>query len=453
MQSSNNTSGRPQINLEEIQELLESGTFQQIRRTINSLAPVEIARLLASSPPPSRKILWGLVKPEYTGDVIEELSPDIQQQFLEGMETRDLVQLTEGMDADDIVDILQNLPEQVTQEILQAMTQRDRDRIAMVLPYPEDTAGGLTNPDTVTVRPRFTLDVVLRYLRRRPELPPGTDCLYVVNRNDEYLGLLPLTTLLTADTSTPVRDIMSTQPSPIPAHLSELEVAKLFEEHDWVSAPVVDQQGRLIGRITIDDVVDVITENADQSFMRIAGLNEEQDTFATVRRTVPRRAVWLGANLLTAVLSSLMISLFQDTLDRVVALAILMPIVASMGGVAGSQTLTVVIRGMTLGQIGRHNLRWLLRRECLVGLLNGTLAAAAVGILAAFWFGDTTLGLVLGIAMIVNLFTAALAGTYLPVLLKSCGVDPALAGGWTLTTVTDVVGFCSFLGLATWFLS
>lgn len=437
--------------LGQIQQLLGSGTFTQVRQIINALTPVEIARLIESTPPPSRRLLWELIDREATGEVIEELPLDVQTQFLRRMNTRDLVQLTEGLEADDIVDILQNLPEQITAEVLQAMSERDRERVAKIIDFDEDTAGGLTNPDTITVRPRFTLDVVLRYLRRHAELPASTDALYVVDKADHYLGTLPLAKLLTTDPNVTVGEVMLTSVEPIPATMPEREVAKLFEQHDWVSAPVVDNQGKLIGRITIDDVVDVIRENADHALMSLAGLDEEEDTFATVARTAPRRAVWLGINLLTAILASSVINIFQDTLEKVVALAVLMPIVASMGGVAGSQTLTVVIRGMALGHIGRSNLRWLLSRECWVGLINGCIWAAVMATIAGLWFGDPIIALIIAMAMVINLLTAAIAGALLPVILKRCRIDPALAGGVTLTTLTDVVGFFAFLGLATHF--
>lgn len=451
-----NPSGTDQRNspgqaLDSIHQWLESGTRRQLRLSLNALAPVEIARLIEASPPPSRRILWELIDRESAGEVLEELPFEIQNSFLRGMNTQDLVQLTEGLDADDIADILQNLPEQLTSEVLQAMSARDRERVSSILQYAEDTAGGLTNTDVITVRPRFSLDVVLRYLRRHNELPPSTDNLYVVNKQDEYLGTLPIAKLLTTDPAVTVREVMVTDLEPIPADLSEEEVAKLFEQHDWVSAPVVDDAGKLIGRITIDDVVDVIRENADHSLMSLAGLDDEEDTFATVLRTAPRRAIWLGVNLLAALCAANVVNLFQDTIEKVVALAVLMPIVASMGGVAGSQTLTVVIRSISLGQIGRGNLRWLLSRECWVGLINGTIWASVMALIAGVWFNDATIALIIGAAMVINLLTAAFAGALLPVFLKSCRIDPALAGGVTLTTVTDVVGFFAFLGLATYF--
>lgn len=440
-----------QNQLGRIQELLESGTFKQVRRMLNGLKPVEIARIIASSPPPSRSIIWELIDNEINGEVLEELPTDIQSQFIREMDTESLVEMTEGLETDDVVDILQQLPDQVIQEVLAAMSSQDRDRIETVLVYDEDTAGGLTNPDTITVRPRFTLDVVLRYLRRHDELPSATDSLIVVNRKDDFLGLLPLAKLLTSDPSTTVREVMVTDANAIPANMPDTEVAKLFEQHDWVSAPVVNEQGKLLGRITIDDVVDVIREGADHSLMSMAGLDEDEDTFATATRSIPRRAVWLGINLFTAILASSVINLFQDTIDKVVALAVLMPIVASMGGVAGSQTLTVVIRGMALGQIGRSNLTWLMSREFRVGLINGCLWAMIMALVTAWWFNDIGIALIIAAAMVINLLTAVLAGAGLPVLLKSLKIDPALAGSVTLTTITDVVGFLSFLGLATFF--
>ncbi|TQV80169.1 magnesium transporter [Exilibacterium tricleocarpae] len=440
-----------QAQLGELYEALDSGTFKQVRRMLNGLTPVKIAHLLESSPPQTRRALWRLVDREIEGEVLQELSDDVQSQFLRHMDTQEVVEITEGMDTDDIADILQQLPDQVIQEVLSAMSDQDRRRVESVLTYAEDTAGGLMNTDTITVRPRLTLDVVLRYLRRHDEIPESTDSLIVVNRQDEFLGLLPLGKLLTTDPGVTVREIMDTEAEAIPATLADSEVASLFERHDWVSAPVVDAGGKLLGRITIDDVVDVIREDADHSLMSLAGLDEEEDTFAPLMRTTPRRAIWLGVNLITAIIASAVINIFEETIDKVVALAILMPIVASMGGVAGSQTLTVVIRGMALGQIGRNNLRWLLSREFSAGMINGLLWALVMGVVVSVWFEDYTIAVIIAAAMVINILTAALAGALLPVLLKSVKVDPALAGGVALTTVTDVVGFLAFLGLATYF--
>jgi magnesium transporter len=438
-----------QTQLGEINDALESGTFKQVRRMLNGLQPAEIAHLIESSPPASRRVLWRLVDNE--GDVLQELPDEIQAQFLKRMDTAEVVELTESLATDDAADILQQLPDQVIREVLSAMSARDRLRVESVLSYDEETAGGLMNTDTITVRPRLTLDVVLRFLRRHEEIPASTDNLIVVNRRDQFVGLLPLSKLLTSPPSITVREIMLTDVDPIDADLADNEVANLFERNDWISAPVVDKDGKLLGRITIDDVVDVIREDADHSLMSLAGLDEEEDTFAPVPLATPRRAIWLGVNMIATIIAAAVISTFQETIEKVVALAVLMPIVASMGGVAGSQTLTVMIRGIALGQIGKNNIGWLLSREFWISVINGVLLAVAMGILVALWFNDMKIAMIIGAAIIINLLTAAVAGTLIPITLKSLNIDPALAGGVALITITDVVGFFAFLGLATHF--
>jgi len=430
---------------------IDSGTVNQVRHILNNLSPPDIAHQLETAPPRMRHVLWELVDSDINGEVLQELSDDIQLEFLKQMDGAEVASITEGLDVDDIVDILQQLPDRVIPEVLQAMSVQDRQRVESVLTYNEDTAGGLMDTEVVTVRPDITIDVVLRYLRRFEELPDVTDNLFVVSRNDTFLGVLPLSKLLTSGLNTTVREVMNTEVEAIHVNLTDSEVAQLFQRQDLVSAAVIDDKHRLVGRITIDDVVDVIVEDADHSLLALAGLSDTEDTFSSVTRTTPRRALWLGVNLLTAILASAAISMFEATLEKVVALAILMPIVASMGGVAGSQTLTVVIRGMALGQIERSNLKWLLSKEFAVGALNGMLWATVMGVIVSLWFGDWTIALVIAIAMAINLMAAALAGTLLPVMLRAMHIDPALAGSVILTTVTDIVGFVSFLGLATVF--
>ncbi|MFK4752153.1 MULTISPECIES: magnesium transporter [Oceanospirillaceae] len=436
--------------LHSLNEALESGAMTRVRRIINSgLAPVDVAHLIESSPPKARKIIWELVDKEIEGEVLQYLAIDIQSQFLSDMSAEEVVDATADLDSDDIADMLQQLPEQVTQEILSSMDHQDRARVEAILGYPEDSAGGLMNTDTITIRPDITLDVVLRYLRRHQSLPDMTDNLLVVNRQNEFIGALPIRKLLVSDPLQTVREVMSTGSTVIQATQHETEVAKLFERHDLVSAPVVDANGMLLGRITIDDVVDVIRETADHSLMSMAGLDEDEDTFAPALKTARRRAVWLGINLITAFIASAVIGLFDKTIEAVVALAVLMPIVASMGGIAGSQVLTLVIRGQALGHLSGANFRWLFNRELLVAALNGVLWAIVIAILAWVWFGDPRLSLIMAAAIMINLMAAAVAGASLPQILKARGIDPALAGGVILTTVTDVVGFMSFLGLAT----
>ena len=442
---------RTQAQLDELSKALSSGTFVNVRHMLNALPAPEIAMLLESSPPPTRAVLWQLVDDEDEGEILQELSDELAAEFLRGMDAEEVAAATEGLEPDDVADILQRLPEKVLQEVLDAMSQQDRARVEQVLDYPEHTAGGLMNTDTITVRARHTADVVLRYLRRHEEIPAMTDSLLVVNRDDQLLGVLPLRELLTSDPGATVREIMQTDVEAIPADMDATEVTQLFERNGWVSGPVVDDTGRLLGRITIDDVVDVIREDADHSLMSMAGLDEDEDTFAPVFKTTPRRAVWLGINLVTAFIAASVINLFQGTIDKVVALAVLMPIVASMGGIAGTQTLTVMVRGIALGQIGVSNQSWLINREFVVGLLNGMLWSLVVALAASVWFADWLIGAIIAAAMVINLVTAGVAGTVIPLIMKRYDIDPALAGGVVLTTVTDVVGFMSFLGLATIF--
>ena len=436
---------------QEVADLLQSGTFQHARHMLKVLAAEETAHLIESSPPPSRQILWALVDEERRSDVLPFLGDELQTQFVLAMENAELVALSTELETDDMVDILQQLPDRLTREVLQAMTTQDRQRVTSALSYPENTAGGLMNTDTITVRARHSIDVVLRYLRRHDEIPDMTDNLYVVNRSDEFIGILPLAKILVSDPNKTVRDIMLSDVKAIPVDMPDDEVARRFERKDWVSAPVVNEDGKLLGRITIDDIVDVIREDADHSLMSMAGLDEEEDTFSPVIKTTPRRALWLGLNLITAFIAAAVINLFQDSIDKVVALAILMPIVASMGGVAGTQTLTIVVRGLAIGHIKAHNQRWLIIRELAVGVINALLWAAVVAVAAALWFDDIILGGIIAAAMIINLITAALAGAILPLALNKANIDPALAGSVALTTITDVVGFMSFLGLATIF--
>lgn len=440
--------------LQTVADSLESGATMQIRYLLNGALPAQdVARLLESSPPRERKLLWDLINHDNQGDVLQYVSEEISVQFMKSMDTERLLAVSEHFDNDDLADILQQLPETLVKEVLASMTAQNRARMESLMSYSEDSAGGLMNTDTITIRPNITIDIVFRFLRRHNELPEMTDNLLVVSRSDRFLGILPLRKLLVADTDTTVRDIMETDCDVIFAHQTATEVAELFEKMDLVSAPVIDPDSKkLLGRITIDDVVDVIRDEAEHSMLSMAGLDDDEDTFAPIMHTTRRRAVWLGINLITAFIASYVIGLFQDTLDKVVALAILMPIVASMGGIAGSQVLTLVIRGIALNQIGSSNARWLLNREVIVGLINGLIWATVIAMLTVVWFDDIQIAYVIAGAIVINLLFAALTGTLLPIALKKLGIDPALAGSVILTTVTDVVGFLSFLGLATLFL-
>ena len=435
----------------ELSQAIDRGSLSQVRQMMKTLPTAGIAHLVESSPPKTRSVLWQLIDKESEGEVIQYLNEDLQSEILSELDAKEVVELTEGFETDDLADILQQLPLKVAQEVLEAMDQQDRQRVEQILSYDEATAGGLMNTDSITVRRNHTVELVLRYLRRHETLPEMTDNILVVNREDELLGILPLKEVLVSDPNTSVREVMCKDINAIPVDMEATKVAQLFEQHDWVSAPVIDRHGKLLGRITIDDVVDVIRDTAEHSLMSMAGLDEEDDTFAPVLKTARRRALWLGVNLFTAVFASLVIYIFQETIDEVVYLAILMPIVANMGGVAGTQTLTLVIRSMALGHISPSNSRWLLIRELGVATINGIIWASLISVIAFIWYQDTRISYIIAGATMINLIIAALAGAYLPIFLKKINVDPALAGSVALTTVTDSIGFFTFLGLAKMF--
>ncbi len=440
------------VSLDLLQDKLDSGRMRSARIMVNSLHPAEVARLLESLPLKDRAVLWEIVNADIEGDVLVELAEEVRDGLIEGMGTEDLIAATEGMEVDDLADLLADLPESITREVLQSLDKQDHERLQQVLAYDEESAGGLMNVDIVTVRPDVTLEVVARYLRLVGEIPDGTDSIFVVSRDNSYIGSLFLSRLLTQDPEEMVANVMSTEVMPIPAHTPSTQVVWEFENRDLLSAPVVDDDFRVLGRITVDDVVDVIRDEAEHSLMSAAGLDEEEDMFAPVVKSATRRALWLGVNLCTAFLAAAVVDLFQTTLDKIVLLAVLMPVVPSMGGVAGSQSLTIITRAIALGQIHRKNASGILRKELLVGILNGFGWAIVVALFTFLWFHDWRIGGIIGAAMIINLVVAALAGFSIPLILKQLRVDPALAGGVVLTTVTDVIGYMAFLGLGAVFL-
>ena len=442
-----------QTKLELLREALDSGTLNTARRMLQALHPAEIGDILESLPQEKRNFVWELVDLDSEGDVLLEVNDEVRAGLIQEMGAAEIVAATDGMEVDDLADIIADFPEAVTQQVLRSMDQRDRERLESVMVYAEDTAGGLTNTDTITVRTDVTIEVVIRYLRLRGEIPEHTDSLFVVNRFDEYLGQVDLTELLTKDQDCTVAEVMRTDVEAIKADVPAGTVAKMFEDLDLISAPVVDDKGRLLGRITVDDVLDVIREEAEHSLMSMAGLDEDEDMFAPVFISARRRAVWLGANLLTAFLAAWVVDRFEATLEKTVILAVLMGVVASMGGIAGSQTLTLVIRGIALGQVEKSNARFVLTKEIAVGFLNGLAWAAVVASVVVLWFGRWDIAAVIAAATTINLLVAALAGVSIPLALKRAGVDPALAGPVMLTTITDVVGFVAFLGLAAAFLT
>ena len=440
------------LKLDAITESLNSGAMLKAKLILNGLHPAEIARLLESSPTRQRRLIWEMLDHENDGEVLLEVGEEVRNNLMESMDEESLLAATKGLDVDDLADLLDELPDTVVQQALKGMDYQYRTRLEGVMNYDEDTAGGLMNTDTITIRPDVTLDVVLKYLRLRKEIPKNTDNIIVVDRYNHYLGTLAVTNLLCAEPEKTVLESMNKDYISIKSDAFASDVVNIFEDRDLVSAPVVDKNNILIGRITIDDVVDVIREESESTVLNMAGLTDEEDIFAPVLPSARRRAIWLGINLITALIASGVISLFQDTIEKVVALAVLMPIVASMGGIAGSQTLTLVIRGIALGNISSANSKSLLIKEILIGLLNSLLWASVIGVLSSYWFNNYLIGVVIGIAMVANLGFAALSGVVIPIILKKIGVDPALAGGVLLTTVTDVIGFFSFLALGTLFL-
>lgn len=434
-----------------LSDALDSGRLGPVRRLVNILSPAEIGNLLESLPVTKRNIVWGLVDPEDDGEVLVHVGEDVRESLIAEMDQDEIIAAVEDLDLDDLAELMDDLPDTVTEVVLKSMDRDHRERLEQALSYPEDSAGRLMNTDVITVRADATIDVVLRYLRLRGEMPENTDHLYVVSRRNQYMGRISVSDLLTKEPSTAINELINDEQPGIPLHMSDSEVATQFSDHDWISAPVVDANNVLLGRITIDDVVDIIRADAEHQALSAVGLDEDEDLFSPVPRAAKRRALWLGVNLATAFLASFVIGRFEGTLQKIIPLAILMPIVASMGGVAATQTLTLMVRGIALGQVGFGNLKALFNKEVLVGLINGCVWAIVVAIIAGFWF-EPKIGLVIGLAMVINLVVAAMSGVLVPLLLKRMDIDPALAGGVVVTTVTDVMGFVVFLGLGSWLL-
>src|SRR5688500_8175947 len=374
--------------LKVLSQALNSGRLGPVRRLVNTLSPAEIGNLLESLPVAKRGIVWGLVDPEDDGEVLVHVGDDVRESLLAEMDPDEIVAAVEDLDIDDLAELAEDLPDTVIEEVLKSMDRENRERLEQVLSYGEDTAGRLMNPDVITVRTDVTVDVVLRYLRLRGEIPEHTDHLFVVSRRHQYLGRVALASLLTRDASTPINELIDDEQPAIQVDTPAGEVASQFSDYDWVSAPVVDENNILLGRITVDDVVDIIRDQAEHQALGAAGLDEDEDLFSPVPRAARRRAIWLGINLATAFLASWVIGRFEGTLERIVALAVLMPVVASMGGVAGKATLSLMVRGLALGQVGTGNLRALLSKEVLVGALNGVAWAIVVGAVSALWFSD-----------------------------------------------------------------
>lgn len=432
---------------------MDENDDEAIQKILTNTSAAEIARLTESLPQKDRLTLWPFVPTNVRAKVLLELHQDLRRSLIAHTDEAELTASLSAVQMDELADIDSDLPITVISAMVQAMDSQRRERYELVKHYPDESAGGLMDVDITAVRADVSLKAALRYLRRLRQregsLPDHLDSLMVVDRNNVLLGVVPLSQIVSNDLSISVREVMSTEVTSFTPLVSASNVAQAFKDKDLLSAPVVDEQHKLIGRITVDDVIDVIQDEADKEVFSRAGLDSHPDMFAPILKSSGRRAIWLGINLLTAFLAAWVIGLFETSIEKIVALAVLMPVVASMGGVAGSQTLTLVTRGLALNQINRKNMAKLIGHEFSIGALNGMLWAGVVGMIAFQWFGDWQLGIVFGAAMIIVLIAGVLAGTTIPPLLKKMGIDPALAGGVVLTTVTDVVGFFAFLGLAT----
>ena len=427
---------------------LEHGAASELRDIIHSLHPADLATVLESIPPDQRRLIWFEVAESDMGEILIKVSDGVRESLLRDMDHGTLVRAIQTLDIDDIAEMVPDLSSPIIADVMLAVDEEQRKGLGAVLSYDEDTAGRLMNVDTVIVRESLPIRVIMRYLRLRGELPEYTDKLYVVDRQGLLRGAVLLRNLVTSDLNDLVSEHMDANPISFSPGDSTEDVADSFERYDLASAPVVDRGGRLLGRITIDDVVDVIQDSASRTFLAPAGLDEEEDIFAPVIHTAKRRAIWLGVNLVTAVLASWVIGQFEDAIEKLVALAVLMPIIASMGGNAGTQTLTIVIRGMGVGTISLANAKDVLKKELLVGGLNGLVWALVVALVSIVWYQNYGLAVIVAVAMLVNICVSAIAGVLLPIFLHRMGIDPVLAAGVALTTITDVVGFLAILGIA-----
>jgi magnesium transporter len=441
----------PKLTLDQAFVLLEQQDYNQLQLLFEQALPGQLADILEAMPPKERKKLWDLIPEAQEAETLTFLNDEVRNSLVVKMPTEDLVATAGQMDANDLADMIEELPGHIRQSIEENLSDEIREYLETSLSFEEGTAGRLMSLDVITVRNDVTLEVVLRYLKLHKDLPDYTDGLMVIDREGFYQGKVLLNKVLTHDQDTLVKDVM-TQNQAILATTDERNVALFFEQSHFVSAAVVDENNLLLGRITMDDVIHILRAESDHALMGREGLDEEEDLFAPVISSTKRRTVWLGINLVTAFLAAWVIGLYADTLEKIVALAVLMPVVASMGGIAGSQTLTLTIRGLALDQITSGNRSWLARKEIMIGFINGLLWALVIALIAWLWFQDTGISLIIGAAIVINLIAAAASGIAIPLILQRLNIDPALSGAVILTTVTDVVGFMSFLGLATYFL-
>ena len=438
--------------IDELLEALEDFDKEVLIELFADLEASEIARLLESIPDSQRSQLWAIIPEDRNGDVLVELGEVARLSLVNNLEHEQVVEAVSNLDSNDLAEMVDTLPDDVSDAIRQSLDYKGLQGLEATLAFPEDSAGRVMETEAVAIRSDITLETVLRFLRSRESIPAHTSGLMVIDRQSVFQGELHLSDLLTHNPSMLVEEVMNKEALNITPTTSQHDLAIMFRDHDLVSIAVVDESGVLLGRVTLDDMVDILNEEADHQILGAVGLDEDEDLFSPIIPSAKRRLFWLGINLATAFLAAWVIGLFEATLEKIVALAVLMPIVASMGGIAGGQTLTLMIRGLATGKISSANAKWLAYKEIAISAISGMTWAVVVGLVSYLWFSDIRISLVLAASMIINLLIAALSGFGIPMLMKRIGIDPALAGGVVLTTATDVIGFVSFLGLATLFL-
>ena len=435
-----------------VEDLVHRQHLAELQHRLDELHPADIAFILEALPLDERLFLWNLVKAERDGEILLEVSDAVRESLIETMDPQELKAAAESLDADELADLAPDLPPEVIQDVFQSLDTEEREQLRAAMSYPEDTVGALMDFDMVTVREDVTLEVVLRYLRRFDELPEHTDKLFVVDREEHLRGILTLEQLLTNDPETLVSTLMRTETiiSFEPGDDAD-DAAQAFERYDLISAPVVDSEKRVIGRLTVTDVVDYIREETEHEILSNAGLREEEDIFAPVWHSVKNRWGWLAINMVTAIIASRVIGAFEGSIEKLVALAALMPIVAGIGGNSGNQTITMIVRAIAMGQVEHSAMKRLIRKEMGVAVINGVFWGGFLGVMAWWLYGSWSLGVVMTSAMILNLLLAASAGVLIPMIRTRFGRDPALGSSVMITGLTDSGGFVIFLGRATIF--
>ncbi len=435
-----------------VESLVHKQNLVELQKLLDRLHSADVAHILEALPLEDRLTIWNLVKVERDGDILLEVSDAVRETLIAAMDSDELIAATEQLDADEIADLAPDLPRYVIDDVFQSLPMEEREQLRAAMSYPEDVVGALMDFDIVTIRDDVTLEVVLRYLRHLDELPGHTDQLFVVDRDERLKGVLPLNRLLVSDPDTEVAAVMSTEILKLHPNDKAQQAAHAFERYDLVSASVVDADGKLVGRVTVNAVMDFIREESENEALKLGGLSEEEDLFAPVWKSVKNRWIWLAINLVTAFIASRVIGVFEDSIEKLVALAALMPIISGIGGNSGNQTITMIVRALALGQLNIGNARKLFAKEIGVSAVNGIVWGSAVGLFAFFIYDSVALGLVMTLAMALNLLLAAFLGVLIPLTLQKLGRDPATGSSVMITAVTDSGGFFIFLGLATIFL-